>query len=140
MAGKLKAEMSINFNASLKKVWQALTDPSLIKEYLFGTETNTDWKKGSPITYRGEFNGQQFEDRGQVVDIVPEKRLHTTHHSSMRADDDHFNNVVYELQEEKDGHTVLTLSEDNIDSEEELLNTEQNWSRALDNLKRIVER
>jgi uncharacterized protein YndB with AHSA1/START domain len=140
MAGKLKAEMSINFNAPLKKVWQALTDPKIIKQYLFGTETESDWKKGSPITYRGDMNGEHFEDKGEIVDIIPEKRLHTTHHSSVRSNDDHFNNVIYELQEEKNGHTVLTLSEDNIETEDELLNTEENWSRALDNMKRIVER
>jgi uncharacterized protein YndB with AHSA1/START domain len=142
MANNLKAAMAISFNASIKKVWKALTDPAIIKEYLFGTNTITDWQKGSPITYRGEWNGRPYEDKGVIVDIVPGRLLHTTYFSSMRGKEDrpeNYNNVIYDLKEEH-GHTILTLSQDNIDSEEELIHSEENWSKVLENMKEIVER
>jgi uncharacterized protein YndB with AHSA1/START domain len=128
--------------ASADKVWDALTNPALIKEYLFGTNAHTDWKKGSPITYIGEWEGKRYEDKGQIVDIVPERLLHTTYYSSMTGKEDrpeNYKNVIYELQPEN-GHTVLTLSQDNIDTEDELLHSQQNWSTVLDNLKKVVER
>jgi uncharacterized protein YndB with AHSA1/START domain len=141
MRKKFKAAMAISLNAPASKVWKALTDPSIIKQYLFGTEAESDWKKGSKITYRGEWEGKQYEDKGEIVDIVPERLLHTTYFSSMRGKEDrpeNYNNVIYDLKEDN-GHTILTLSQDNIDSEEELLHSEANWSRVLDGMKRIVE-
>ena len=47
------AKAAITINAPASKVWDALTNPDLIKQYLFGTEVTTDWQVGSPITYRG---------------------------------------------------------------------------------------
>jgi uncharacterized protein YndB with AHSA1/START domain len=142
MSNKLKAEMSISMKASASKVWDALTNPALIKQYLFGTNTRSDWKKGSPITYSGEWEGKRYEDKGEIVDIAPERLLHTTYLSSMSGKEDrpeNYNNVIYRLDPAED-HTILTLSQDNIDTEEELLHSEQNWSKVLDNLKQLVER
>jgi uncharacterized protein YndB with AHSA1/START domain len=76
MANKLVSKSSITINAPINKVWQALTDPAMIKEYLFGTTTITDWKKGSPISYEGEWEGKKYKDKGAIIDIVPEKLLH----------------------------------------------------------------
>lgn len=44
---------SIRIIASTAKVWEALTNPERIKQYFFGTECINDWKKGSPILYKG---------------------------------------------------------------------------------------
>ncbi len=38
-------------------------------------------KVGSPILYRGEWHGKLFEDKGQILEIEPEKRLVSTHWS-----------------------------------------------------------
>ncbi len=35
-----------------------MTNPEKIKIYLFGTETGTDWKIGSSIIFKGEYDGQ----------------------------------------------------------------------------------
>ncbi|HCN84536.1 MAG TPA: ATPase, partial [Sphingobacteriaceae bacterium] len=59
MANKLTSSVSIIIDAPVSHVWQALTDPALIKEYLFGTNTRSDWKKNSSITYTGEWEGKK---------------------------------------------------------------------------------
>jgi len=41
------ARATITINAPTSKVWEALTQPPLIKQYLFGTEVTTDWQMGS---------------------------------------------------------------------------------------------
>jgi uncharacterized protein YndB with AHSA1/START domain len=51
MSNKFTAKAAIAINATPDKVWEALTDPDMIREYLFGTDTITDWQKGSAITY-----------------------------------------------------------------------------------------
>jgi len=109
MANKLSVKTGININAPVSKVWQALTDPAMIKEYLFGTNTVSDWKKGSSITYSGEWEGKQYEDKGNIIDIVPEKLLHTTYFSGMSGKEDkseNYNIVTYTLSW-KDGRTLL---------------------------------
>jgi uncharacterized protein YndB with AHSA1/START domain len=141
MANKLTFKKSITIDAPVSKVWQALTDPAQIKEYLFGTNTVTDWKKGSPITYSGEWNGQKYQDKGMIVDIVPEKLLHTTYFSFMSGKEDkpeNYANVIYEVQP-KGNQTVLTISQDNIDSEEGVKHMDENWSMVAGGLKKLVE-
>jgi uncharacterized protein YndB with AHSA1/START domain len=53
MSETYTATASTTIQATSAKVWQALTQPALIKQYLFGTEVTTDWQVGSAITYKG---------------------------------------------------------------------------------------
>ena len=53
------ATATTTINAPASKVWDALTKPEQIKQYMFGTEVTTDWKVGSPITYKGEWKGKE---------------------------------------------------------------------------------
>ena len=53
MRNDLIVSKSIIVNANNDKVWKALTNPEIIKEYLYGTETLTDWKVGSEIIFQG---------------------------------------------------------------------------------------
>ena len=142
MAKKLVSKSSITINAPVSKVWQALTDPAQIKQYLFGTNTISDWKKGSPISYEGEWEGKKYKDKGTIIDIVPGKLLHTTYWSSMGGKEDkpeNYNNVIYELQPQNE-KTLITISQDNIDTEEQLKHMEQNWGIVLDSMKKLLEK
>jgi len=49
----LIARQSVFIKAPPERVWRALTDPEMIRQYLFGTDAESDWKVGSPIRYRG---------------------------------------------------------------------------------------
>lgn len=142
MLNKLVAKSSTTINAPANKVWQALTDPAMIKEWLFGTDTHSDWKKGSSITYTGEWEGKPYTDKGVIVDIIPDKLLHTTYLSGMSGKEDipeNYNNVIYELQE-ADGRTLVTITQDNIGTEKEKEHMHQNWSLVLNNMKTMLEK
>ena len=142
MEQKLVSKSSTLINAPVNKVWEALTNPSLIKQYLFGTNTITDWKKGSPITYEGEWEGKAYKDKGQIVDIIPEKLLHTTYWSSIGGKEDkpeNYNNVIYEVMPENGG-TLITISRDNIKDEKELEHMKQNWGMMLESMKTMLEK
>ena len=69
------AKAEIEINASKENVWHALTDPEMIKQYLFGTTVTTDWKVGSPITYQGEWEGKKYEDKGKILEFEKEKKI-----------------------------------------------------------------
>ena len=53
--------------ATPERVWRALTDPAQIKDWMVGTDVETDWRVGSPISWRGELDGKAYgtgEDPG----------------------------------------------------------------------------
>ena len=77
------AKATILINSPVSRVWDALTNPELIKQYLFGTQVTTDWKVGSPITYKGTWEGKAYEDKGKVLQVEPGKLLVSTFWSSL---------------------------------------------------------
>ncbi len=71
MNKKFTAKASTTIHAPASNVWDAITKPELIKQYMFGTDVITDWKVGHPIIYRGEWQGKPFEDKGKVLKVEP---------------------------------------------------------------------
>ena len=141
MSGSLEVERKLAIHAPVSRVWKALTDPKEISQYLFGTHTETDWKKGSPITYKGEWQGRSYMDKGTIVDIIPERLLHTTYFSSMSGKEDrpeHYAHVIYRLEPQGPG-TLLTLTQDHVDSPDQQKHLEENWDLVLGGLKKLVE-
>ena len=135
------AKATITINAPASKVWDALTKPELIKQYLFGTEVTTDWRVGSPIRYKGVWQGKFYEDKGKVLQLEPGKLLVSTFWSSLSGLPDipeNYKTVRYELSSADDG-TRLTVTQDNNSSEEEVSHSEQNWKMVLDGIKRLLE-
>ncbi len=135
------ATVSITVNAPASKVWQALTDPQLIKQYLFGTEVTTDWRAGSPITYSGVWQGKPYKDKGKILQVEPEKLLVSTFWSALAGLPDlpeNYQTVRYELSPEGSG-TRLTLIQDNNDTQESADHSAGNWKMVLDGLKKLVE-
>ncbi len=135
------AKASIRINAPASRVWDALTRPELIKQYLFGTQVNTDWQVGSPITYQGVWQGKPYEDKGQVLEIEPEKRIVSTFWSSLSGLEDrpeNYKTVRYDLSGNDSG-TILTITQDNNASEEEAMHSEQNWNMVLEGIKKLLE-
>ena len=142
MNQKFVANTEASINAPAARVWEALTNPELIKQYLFGTEVTTDWRVGSPITYKGEWQGKTYEDKGKILQIEPEKLLVSTFWSSLSGLTDtpeNYNTVRYELSPAGDG-TKLTITQDNNNTQEEANHSQQNWNMVLGKLKELLEK
>jgi len=141
MSNTASTKVTTTINAPASKVWDALTKPDQIKQYMFGTQVTTDWKVGSPITYKGEWKGKAYEDKGKVLEIEPRKRLVSTFWSSLAGLPDkpeNYKTVRYELAPEGD-RTKLTVTQDNNASQAEAQEAEQNWNMVLDGIKKLVE-
>jgi len=136
------AEESVVINGPAARVWQALTRPEMVKQYLFGTEMTADWRAGGAITYRGQWQGKAYEDKGSVVEIKPEKRLQSTYFSALSGLEDkpeNYSTVTYELAEAQ-GRTTLTVTQDNNPSQESAEHSAKNRALVLDGLKKLLEK
>lgn len=71
----VKNVSKITINAQAKKVWEALTLPEIVKQWQYGSLLITNWKIGSEIRFRSEWNNQIFEQWGKVVAFNPYKSL-----------------------------------------------------------------
>lgn len=141
MIQELIAKTTIEIKAPVSEVWKALTTPELIKQYFFGTETVSDWKVGSPITFKGTWEGKAYEDKGTILNIEPHKFLKFNYWSSFSGTEDipeNYANITYELSE-KDESTILSITQNNIRNEELRDHSEQNWRTVLNNLKNLLE-
>ena len=140
MAG-LVASADIEIAASPEQVWRGLTDPDLIEQYMFGSRVETDWQPGSPISWKGSYEGRPYEDRGEIVEVVDNERLTMTHFSPLSGQPDepgNYHTLTYMIVGNADG-TRLTLSQDNNATQDEAEHSRDNWQTMLSGLKNVVE-
>jgi uncharacterized protein YndB with AHSA1/START domain len=51
----IASKSTILINGTKQKVWDALTKPELVKIWQYGSDILTDWKVGSEIRFRVEW-------------------------------------------------------------------------------------
>jgi uncharacterized protein YndB with AHSA1/START domain len=136
-----KSETTIN--ASADKVWEALTDPAIVKQWLFGTNmVVSEWVVGGKIAYKGEWEGKPYEDKGVIQEIELGKKLVTTYWSNFSGVPDSPENyqvVSYELFPEGDG-TKLVITQQGAKTEEAAKHSEGNWNGVLSSMKQLLEK
>jgi len=142
MAQDILTEASTTIDAPVSEVWDALVTPETIKRYMFGTNVSSDWKKGSRITWKGEWKGKPYEDRGVILDVQPRRRLSYSHYSPLSGQPDTPENqhtVTIDLTEEA-GRTRVTLTQDNNATDQAREHSETNWQTMLDGLRQLLEK
>jgi uncharacterized protein YndB with AHSA1/START domain len=138
----LIANASTTINAPSADLWQALVTPAAIKEYMFGTTVTSDWVVGSPIVWKGEWQGRAYEDKGIILQVVPERVLEYSHFSPLAGVPDvpeNYHIVTVELSPDGE-RTRVTLSQDNNPTEQAREHSEKNWGMMLAALKQFLER
>lgn len=142
MNKQLIAKASITINAPIAKVWDALVNPEMIKQYMFGTNVVSDWREGSPIVWKGEWQGKAYEDKGMILRLEQERMIQYSHFSPLAGLPDtpeNYHTVTIGLSD-KGAHTLLSLSQDNNSTEEDREHSEKNWGMMLANLKKLLEK
>src|SRR5918992_5359742 len=79
MAGPRHA-YEVYIRATPERIWQAITDPELTRQYYFGTLVQSDWQPGSPLRY--DYPDGRLVADGEVLEVDPPRRLVTTFHAT----------------------------------------------------------
>ena len=133
---------TISIKAPASKVWEALTTPEWIKKYLFGTETISDWKVGSPIIFTGTWEGKEYKDKGTILKFEKEKLFQYNYWSSFSSLPDLPENyavLTFELSP-RGSNTELSLTQDYIADETALEHSSKNWDGVLGGMKELLEK
>jgi uncharacterized protein YndB with AHSA1/START domain len=102
----------------------------------------TDWKVGSPIVWKGTWEGKSYEDKGVILRFEPETLFECTHFSPLSGQPDspeNYHTLTYELSEDE-GTTKLSLSQDGNKTEDEKVHSQQMWESMLEGVKKLVEK
>jgi uncharacterized protein YndB with AHSA1/START domain len=115
MSQPLIVKNSITIHAPAAKVWNALTNPAETKKYMFGCEALSDWKEGSPLIWKGNFNGVELVAvKGTILKIRPGSYLEYTvidpNNPKIPDLPENYLTVTCELVEQ-DGITTLTTTQ-----------------------------
>ena len=135
--------------ATPAKVWDALVNPAKTKIYMFGCETVSDWKIGSELLWRGEYEGQEMVFvKGKILEMEPGNLLKYTVIDPFASYPDipeNYLNVTYQLAEE-DGKTKLTVTQDGFETAAEgekrykdTYNNGEGWNPILMQIKEVAE-
>jgi uncharacterized protein YndB with AHSA1/START domain len=149
MSNGLFVRNTISVNAPAAKVWDALVNPEQTKKYMFGCAALSDWTPGSPLLWKGVFNGVEIVAvKGEVLGIQPEKYLAytTIDPNSTTVPDvpENYLTVTYTLTPEN-GHTVFTVTQGDYskvaDGDKRYKETVDGggWQPILDEIKKLVE-
>lgn len=137
----LVSHATVEIAAPAAAVWKGLTDPAIIKRYMFGADVACDWHEGSPWILRGEWKGTPFEDKGVVLRAEPNRLLEYTHYSPGSGAPDvpeSYHTITIRLTERGE-RTGVELAQDNNASDEARDDADATWATMLGTLKDVLE-
>ena len=140
------AQVSRTLHAPVDQVWRVLTDPRAVGSLFMGSTVESDFHVGKPITFKGEFKGKAYEDKGEILSAEECRRLSFSHYSGMSGAPDtpeNYHVVTFDLRPEAEG-TRVTLTQSNLTGGvrqsdiEHKADYEKTWSAVLDGLDKAV--
>lgn len=145
MNHELVVSESVAIQASPDAVWKTLTTPALIEEYLFGTETITDWKVGSEIIFQGVYGENKehhYRDKGRILKCEPGALLSYCYWSGFSGLEDRPENyaIVTYLLEPRGNETVFTWKQQGYPDEARHQHSMAGMAGFLAQIKAIAER
>ena len=137
----------LKINAPASKVWEALTDPELTKEYMFGCEVICSWNVGDSIEWKGVQDGVVYV-KGNLIAFDPERKFAFTVFDPLASYPDipeNYLTAAYTLTPDA-GTTHLKVTQGDyqtvVDGEKRYRDTmaQGGWSAVLESLKKVVEK
>lgn len=133
----------MKINASKKDVWEALTNPEILKKTMFGCDVITDWKIGSQILFKGSWEGNDFVDKGTVLGFKDGESYeydYWSNFSGLPDSPENYSVIKFELEEPSKDETLIQLEQSNFATDTMYEHSDKNWEIALNTLKELIEK
>ena len=143
---KDRIEINLTINANADQVWQMLTNPDLVKQYMFGSTIHSDWTEGSSVVYTLPIEGKDvIIVNGLIEEIKKPTRLHHTLFptgADMEDIRENYLDIIYSI-DEQDGVSELTIEQFGFSSvangEQRYNESVSGWDQLLAKMKEIAE-
>jgi uncharacterized protein YndB with AHSA1/START domain len=145
MAESPKHVFEIYIRTTPEKLWQALTEGEMTKNYYFGSTVKCDWKTGSKYEYLGAESRPGSENTtlidGEILEIDPPRRMVMTFNPLFFGEGVEYptSRVTYEITQMGEA-CKLSLVHDQLEAGNPL--TQEffgGWSNILSALKTYLE-
>ena len=122
-----------------EKLWSALTDPEVMKEYWFGCRCESEWTAGSP--WKLVYADGSIADSGEIVEAEPPRRLVIRWQNQLKP----------ELRAEGQSHCTMELEPSGTavklsithtierDRSKFIVAVSGGWPKVISNLKSLME-
>ena len=139
MMEAMQVAKTVELRADPTTVWKALTNPELTKQYFFGCEALSDWKVGSVLDYRCEFEGSKITVvTGEIRSIDPPRYLEATCRGVQDGVEGEETVATYTLTPTDSG-TQLSVTQGEFTDESKFDQHGASWDQVLVGLKALVE-
>lgn len=143
MAYEKTINKEIEINAPASKVWDALTNPEIMKLWFWeGITVTSDWKVGSPIIFTGKFHKANYKDKGIILKLEKEKVFQYSYWGKLSQLPDSPENytVIEFVLTSGENKTTLTVTQSNCITYEIYAHWNFYWLVTLDILKKLLEK
>jgi len=127
----------IYIQAAPEKIWQALIDPEMTKEFWGRHRNQSDWKVGSAWRHENYDDATDIAVTGTVVESNPPRRLVLTWARPNATDEADISRVTFEIEEYM-GSARLTVTHTDL-SPEMLRSISGGWPAVLSSMKSLLE-
>ena len=134
MADKPDFVFSTYIKTTPEKLWEALTNPELTRQYYYGGRVQAELRGGGNFSYldpQGEINLH-----GEVLELDPPRRLLTTFRATWAAEGAEQTRVLYEIEPMGE---VCKFTMTHFDYEKSKAGVEEGWPIILSGLKTLLE-
>ncbi len=123
-----------------EKLWDALTNPEMTRQYWGNHRNASDWQPGSPWRHEDYSDSQLVDIVGKVLESDPPHRLVLSWASPKFADDPaKVSRVALEIAPAQDA-VRLTVTHDELEPDSPMLNgISFGWPAVLSSLKSFLE-
>jgi uncharacterized protein YndB with AHSA1/START domain len=131
-----------------EKVWQALVDPDVMRQYWIGLNADSlahvnisDWKPGSRWEHQHQNEARTVDIVGKVIECTPPARLvYSWARPSEEVDPSKHSTVTFEIEQRTSATVKLTVTHDGLDRDPKMLTgISGGWPQILSNLKSLLE-
>lgn len=139
----IKAQATIN--APKEKVWDALTNPDMTEQYMFGCRVVTDWQPGSKVDWVGKHEGKEVTYvTGKCIEFQPcDKLVYSVIDPAAqypKTPENHL--IVTATLTEENGVTTIAVTQGDyttVAEGEKRYGHGEGWQQCLDDIKKLVE-
>jgi uncharacterized protein YndB with AHSA1/START domain len=140
MSGKPSFAYVIYIRITAEKLWHALVNPELTKQYWAGTWQESEWKVGA--SWQIMRPDGHVADSGKIIEIDPPHRLVLTWRNEFRPElhKEGYSQLTYQLEQQGDMVKFILTHEIDAQPPSKLIEAvSQGWPAILSSLKSLLE-